>query len=289
MSHRKTAAGPCLALILAVAMLLAADILTGCSDAKQLRVIGDPCERHDHCESTVCDEFVCKPCEQFECKPASPYAAAVLADKPIAYWRFGDSTTPRAFDFSGNGYHGVYVVVNVSQPGAILNDPNTSVQITASNDSEVGEFGGAFGFVGHQPFSAELWFKPTQPHACLLGQVDWDATAEKYKGWFLYYKSTEITLRRSGTNVNAFVTVSTSEWTHVVATFDGVTAAMFVNGTQIVQRASRNPVAAISEPFLIGRMDNWQDYEGLIDEVALYEHALTPGRVLAHFKAGSGT
>src|SRR5262245_36147450 len=49
----------------------------------------------------------------------SPYAQAVLADKPIAYYRLGESTTPAALDDSGNGHDGIYKAVEVGSKGAI--------------------------------------------------------------------------------------------------------------------------------------------------------------------------
>ena len=40
---------------------------------------------------------------------AGPYAAAVMADSPYAYWRFNETSGTVAADSSGNGIAGTYV------------------------------------------------------------------------------------------------------------------------------------------------------------------------------------
>ena len=40
--------------------------------------------------------------------PGGAYHAAVLASKPVAYWRFDEFTGPTALDTSGNNCHGLF-------------------------------------------------------------------------------------------------------------------------------------------------------------------------------------
>jgi hypothetical protein len=41
------------------------------------------------------------------------------------------------------------------------------------------------------------------------------------------------------------------------------------------------------EHFRIGGATNYDDFVGIIDELAIYDHALTPARVAAHWEAAT--
>jgi hypothetical protein len=58
----------------------------------------------------------------------SRYAAGVLADAPLGYWRLGEAAGAAALDASGYGRHGVYAgAVTPGQGGAPAGDPDTAV------------------------------------------------------------------------------------------------------------------------------------------------------------------
>jgi hypothetical protein len=53
------------------------------------------------------------------------YEKKVLAKKPVAYWRLGETRGPDAFDSSGNSHHGKYHGTPIFQErGAIEGDTN---------------------------------------------------------------------------------------------------------------------------------------------------------------------
>jgi len=66
------------------------------------------------------------------------------------------------------------------------------------------------------------------------------------------------------------------EWVHVAATFDGTTARLYINGEEIGSGAfsfGNNPTAEMR----IGSYNNDSPtYNGDIDEVRIYNRALTP-------------
>src|SRR5207244_3289506 len=66
--------------------------------------------------------------------PASVYRDLVLAAGPTLYWRVDEvDGQDTAKDFSGNGNGGTYVASPLrSQPGGLLNDPDTSVLLDGS-------------------------------------------------------------------------------------------------------------------------------------------------------------
>ena len=83
-----------------------------------------------------------------------------------------------------------------------------------------------------------------------------------------------------------------SAWIHLVGTYDGANWRLYRNGTQIASAA--DPVGALAVDngdWAVGASGNgWADhFAGAIDEVALYNHALTATQVQAHYTAGVKT
>lgn len=88
------------------------------------------------------------------------YSTTILKDKPVAYYRLGESTgSTVATDSSPNGFNGAYErSPELGVPG-LINDPNTAVDFT--NGDVVINDNPALDFVS-VPFSIEAWFSVTQ-------------------------------------------------------------------------------------------------------------------------------
>jgi hypothetical protein len=78
---------------------------------------------------------------------ADGYAATVLSDRPIAYYRFDETSGSTAHDASGNGNDAtIGTGVTWGAPGAIAGDANTAIHVAeGSAGVDVGE---RFDFVG---------------------------------------------------------------------------------------------------------------------------------------------
>ena len=80
-------------------------------------------------------------------------------------------------------------------------------------------------------------------------------------------------------------------WYHVAGVYDGTNLACYING-----RAAGVPVPVqghfvpSNHPLRIGGNPNDPDrlYNGLVDEVSLYQRALSPEEIQADYEAGSG-
>lgn len=214
----------------------------------------------------------------------SRYVAEVMADEPAGYFRLGESVTPTAFDTSGNGHEGTYQAVTVGEPGAIAGDPDTAVHFSGMNGSIV-QFEDIFDFPGKTPFTAEVWIKPEIEQCSVLGKVDWNDVEMRYDGWFFNINSTSSGVRRGMNFVAPIAPVG--EWTYLAFAYDGVTATLYHNG---VEAESRVPDDSVDHDvgFTIGRVENWAQFVGTIDEVAVYDKYLTAARIKAHYDAGVG-
>ena len=80
-----------------------------------------------------------------------------------------------------------------------------------------------------------------------------------------------------------------NRWYHVVGTYDGKAVRLFLNGDLVRERAWSGSILVDNrQPILVGRGENLGRFDGLIDEVAIYDRALSPEEIQDNFDAGSG-
>lgn len=78
-------------------------------------------------------------------------------------------------------------------------------------------------------------------------------------------------------------------WNHVVMVRDGREVSVHLNGSaspELAGEVSGDPRDHAGRVFIGGRHDNGANFEGKIDELALYDRALTQAEVAEHFRAG---
>ena len=200
----------------------------------------------------------------------------------VGYWSLNDGKGDFATDFSGNGNKGTltggptwtngklgkalsfdgsndYVDVGSS---ATLAPPNISVSFWTTNNVAPAQFDG-------------LLAKTAPPTV-------WST------GWGFFYNSgTEIRFFIEGYGVNvAFATIAPMQWNHVVGTWDGATVRIFVNGVDGTSDLFSGTMTA-TNPMEIGRIGtDTYNINGLIDEVRIYNRALSTSTVQALYRSG---
>jgi chitodextrinase len=83
--------------------------------------------------------------------------------------------------------------------------------------------------------------------------------------------------------------LAVNTWTHLAATYDGTTTRLYVNGTQVSSQAQTGAMAASTNPLQIGGDSLYgQFFQGTIDEVRIYNVALTASQIQADMNAPIG-
>lgn len=83
-----------------------------------------------------------------------------------------------------------------------------------------------------------------------------------------------------------------NQWTHLAISFDGNTKVLYVNGTQVASQSGLGPLIYDPAAIPVTIASDWtanassQHFTGLIDEVSLYNRALTPAEVSGIVAAG---
>jgi hypothetical protein len=83
----------------------------------------------------------------------------------------------------------------------------------------------------------------------------------------------------------------TDQWVYVAATYDGTTMRLYRDGVEVASVASPGQIAVNDKAFLIGRTEGGSVgpnfWKGSIDELSVYDHALTAPELAAIHAAGS--
>jgi hypothetical protein len=86
----------------------------------------------------------------------------------------------------------------------------------------------------------------------------------------------------SARGADATAATPLNTWTHLTVTYDGTTERLYSNGVQVAQLAHSGPILASTGVLRIGGNAIWSEwFKGLIDEVRVYNRALTAAEVQA--------
>ena len=82
--------------------------------------------------------------------------------------------------------------------------------------------------------------------------------------------------------------VTANTWTYITVTADGTDKKIYVNGAQTDTETNANDAAATTADLFIGKSNGVSDRQvsGVIDDVVLYNTALTASEILRNYNAG---
>jgi alpha-tubulin suppressor-like RCC1 family protein len=236
--------------------------------------------------------------------PNNGYVVRVVADKPIAYWRLGETNGTNAHDTWG-GHDGQYTNVTLGVPGYNPSDPDTAIKVGPGPNSFVANIQGT-DFSSSTAFSVECWVNAPprsyydygDPGIVTKGtgnggeQFDLDIGSTGYtRGyrWFVRDGSGSL-LGAAGSSINP-----SNTWQHLVGVYDSAAKQqrLYVNGVLAGSSAvSGNGVLSTVHPVTIGSRQSATyggpydfNFNGRIDEVAIYPYALSTNQVQAHYSA----
>jgi PKD repeat protein len=83
-------------------------------------------------------------------------------------------------------------------------------------------------------------------------------------------------------NVVGASALPVNTWSHIAATYDGAQIKFYVNGTQVASRAQTGAITTSGDALTIGgNAFSGSNWDGLIDEVRIYNRALTQSEISA--------
>ena len=218
---------------------------------------------------------------------AGSYYGLVTGDPSLlAYWRLGESTGNTAADTTGV-YNGTYInQPTLGSPGAIVNDPNTSVTFNGTNQRI-----NLPALPTATNFTIEGWTYLTNSSVnnnTLYGNIGTVRLLGR-PGTGTYRTAAYAGVTLNGTEYVLQPTSPASNintWVYFVVTRQGGTMTLYRNGVQIAQRTDLPATATANLNGDIGDQANGNYYlNGRIDDVAIYTSALSASTIASHYQA----
>jgi len=222
------------------------------------------------------------------------YAAEVLSDNPVAYWRLGETSGTNAVE-EINGNDGTYANgVTLGSASLLVDDPDPSIdldgvddRITVSNDS-------VFQITGDLSLEAIVQVSDDTKYHCAIQKDD---GVNRCYGLYAGQITTGypyVTLFIGNTPIVAYASTNIADGNphHIVGTYDGSNLKIYidgvVDGTTPTTGAIDNDNAIVTLGDYDGTNTGFRLAGGL-DECAIYDSALTSTQITDHFNASGIT
>lgn len=217
-------------------------------------------------------------------------AKAVLDAKPTAYWRLNEFAGPHAVDATGAGRDAAYEpLVTYYLEGPRSKDYCPEGEVNRAAHFVGGRLRSRLGQLGDR-YSVSLWIWNGMPN-----------DARDVSGWFfsrghdhgLSGSADHLGIGGKGDHEGRLILqhgddaksitagkteIPRWEWRHVVLVRDGDQVRAYLNG-ELDLEAKVGSGADPSDWFFGGRSDNDSNWEGRLDEIAVFDRALTPEEV----------
>jgi hypothetical protein len=225
----------------------------------------------------------------------SAYATVILADKPIGYWRFEETSGTVVHDSSGHGHDGTYGAGVVLGEGGLVGD-GFAVRLDGSEGAGAQHFIRIPENAGLEPVlhvSVECWVQPdqTSPNVSLVSYgSDGPSPYEPYVLWLNNGIPSVYVVANGSAAAQANDPLTTTEPHYLVEVYDGTLVRLYVDGSPV---SSSPATGAISNYDTTNGLGIGSGYSatraslgGRIDEVAVYDGVLTPEQIANHYAVG---
>jgi hypothetical protein len=228
------------------------------------------------------------------------YSQLVMSDDPASYWKLDETNGTTAADATGVA-DGTYTSGPTLNQTTGVKNAGTAVGLTDASGSRI-TAGHNYDFGNREPYSLECWLAPTAATAdwrMVMSNADWQAAPGLGSpGWGLMLQPTSYTpnavhFERSDAaggydSLNSAAGLQVGTWHHVVVTYDGTTLRLYVNGALQDSNSSTRNSGNTGLGLDLGGSEGspTSNVGGRLDEVAIYDHALSQQQVTEHYDTG---
>ena len=263
---------------------------------RPLRTEGWACSSDLECASRHCDG-TCGPVPAIELPLTIDYRMVVLDAEPLAYLRF-DAPSGRLSDVSGHG-NGVTAIGMIGHAEEGISELDEGGSLELAGDAAYVRVSAIRGLSAADEVTFEVWIRrgeidASRPILELLdGEVVGTHVWNHDRGDKIYANAIE---REPGelpmphTLMSGEGSIRVDTWHHVVFTFDGTAARLYLDGTRIQETSMQGPLA-LEGDLHIGHRAAMGDaperfFSGRLDEIAVYDHALDEETIRLHHDIG---
>ena len=213
-----------------------------------------------------------------------PYVLAVRADAPVSWYRFEEDADANIARDEISG-HDATVIGGAMGFGA---EGIAGRGLACDGTGSGFDVGDVYDFDGKTPFTLELWIRPT-PTRTEQRLIRKRREGTQLLGYVLYLTpDTNVAFEDWGVNLSAWTdTPLPIAFTHLVVTvaYAGGTgnATLWIDGQPQPHGGFDNTANApnTNQPLRLV-----ESFKGSVDELAIYDRALSATRILEHYRAG---
>jgi hypothetical protein len=204
----------------------------------------------------------------------------------VAGWGFNEGAGMSVADASGKGHAGTVSTTSWSGAGKFggalsFNGASSWVTVADANDLDLSS-----------ALTLEAWVRPSA-----LGSAWRTVVFKERPGGIVYSLYANQDAGRpvgqlwlgSERNAVGSAGLALNAWSHLASTYDGSTLRLYVNGSLVSSTTASGSLAASSGVLRIGGNGVWPEwFAGLIDEVRIYNRALTAGEIQSDLNTAIG-
>jgi len=150
---------------------------------------------------------------------------------------------------------------------------------------------------GTNNFSIELWANFNPLYSSLVGEpndgvfISNDEGSGNDNKWWFAFGGAKLTFHINSPTfgpiflVQAPFTPITNQWYHFAVVRNGNLYTIYTNGAVIGSQTDTNTIPNPNAPLTIGKAESF-NFDGLLDEVSIYNRALSPSEILSIYDAG---
>jgi hypothetical protein len=222
----------------------------------------------------------------------------------VGHWKLDEASGTMASDVSDQLNHGTYAgaptpstnvpkLASANPQSLLFNGGKTGSDAVIVSDSDSLSLAG--------PFTLAVWVRPvaskeiTRPQQGLIEK--WEevavtnpppdaAASAPANGYYLRLnglKNVQIGIRNQPGmtfSVKTIAALADDTWTHVAAVYDGTSVILYINGAQDTTRTAAYGPTPGSSQLEIGRRMGFGSFEGQLDDVRIYDRALSAEEVM---------
>ena len=214
----------------------------------------------------------------------------------IAWWKFDEAKDHIAFDSSGNNHNGMLVGDPQWQTGQI------GYALLLAGVGDYVDCGNSPAFDILEAITVSIWTKvqsseQNKDYQIIIGKgsISWKILLDKQSDSFVFACGgvevpnnlvPDIQADICGTGLVSRKKVSDGHWHHVVGVYDGENMFLYIDGSLDVSAAASGTIDSNKAPLAIGaNLWPYSKWTGLIDDVRVYNRALTSGEVRGLYDA----
>ncbi|MBI4833330.1 MAG: DUF2341 domain-containing protein [Planctomycetes bacterium] len=208
----------------------------------------------------------------------------------VGSWHFSENSGTAAADMSGNGNNGTLTNSPIwvdGKFGNALSFDGANDYVSVSDNNAL-TFGNG---TTDSPFSIELWVYPNSASGAVIAKATASNAGEYYittAGGNLYFRLVD---NSASGYIGIYAVISQNRWTHITAAYDGNGISgmrLYFNGvlqaTTASSSGSYTAMENLATNLKIGERESGSNYfNGLIDEVRIYNRALTAAEITTRY------